>query len=464
MHFMLTSLALLLPAALGTAWLNLLLPRNIPARAALLWGSGILLGTMAMPLLLRLTHLFGQPLDFTLNASVATALLSVALLLHLRRTRREPVAVRARADRLSGAQRFLCALLIAFILLRLATLGLEVLWRPLYPWDATMHWATKARVWFEYRSLLAFVPHDVWLQMGGEGVFTDRHPHYPSMIPLLQVWMNLAIGEWDASLMNLPWLLCLLGLGLAFYGQLRLAGAGVVNATAFSYLLLSMPLINTHVALAGYADVFLGAAYGCSLMALHNWLTRREAWLAVLALLFAALCPLIKNEGVFWTLSLAPALTVAFMRRRGTAKFVCLLGLVGVLVFLVLPRDMNVAGYTLQQLTPVFNPPALSGLIKSIWLHDSWHLFGYLPLMLIPLGLLMPGTLSRQYLGLALALASAAGAFLFLFLFTGFGWGAANLTAVGRLSMQLAPGLMFLCALLFEELLRRRRLGAPAPG
>ena len=29
---------------------------------------------------------------------------------------------------------------------------------------------------------------------------------------------------------------------------------------AFSYLLLSMPLINTHVALAGYADLFLGAA------------------------------------------------------------------------------------------------------------------------------------------------------------------------------------------------------------
>ena len=321
-----------------------------------MYGSGVLLGIMAMPLLLQLMHSLGQPLDFMRGASLAAALLGVALLLRLRQVVQATTVATAGAGRLSRAQRILCTVLIALILLRLGTLALELLWRPLYPWDATMHWATKARVWFEYRSMLPFVPHPVWLEMGGEGVFTDRHPHYPAMIPLLQVWMNLALGEWNTSLMNLPWLLCLLGLGLAFYGQLRLAGATVVNATAFSYLLLSMPLINSHVALAGYADLFLGAAYCGALMALHNWMRRREAWLAVLALLFAALCPLIKNEGLFWALSLAPALTVAFMQRREAAKLVLLLGLMGVLLFLLLPRDMYIAGHTLQQLSPTFNP------------------------------------------------------------------------------------------------------------
>jgi len=44
---------------------------------------------------------------------------------------------------------------------------------------------------------------------------------------LLQVWMNLATGQWAESLMNLPWVLCLAALGGAFYSQLRVSGVGV---------------------------------------------------------------------------------------------------------------------------------------------------------------------------------------------------------------------------------------------
>jgi len=50
------------------------------------------------------------------------------------------------------------------------------------------------------------------------------------------------------------------------------------------------------------------------------------------------------------------------------------------------------------------------------------------------------------------------GLFLFLVRFTGFGWAASNYTAVGRLSIQLAPGLAFLGALLFNELMTGRKV------
>ena len=89
--------------------------------------------------------------------------------------------------------------------------------------------------------------------------------------------MNLATGRWDESLMNLPWLLCFIALGAAFYSQLRNAGVSPAIGMAFSYFLLSMPLINTHVALAGYADLFLGAAYCGALMAFHNWVSTKTA-------------------------------------------------------------------------------------------------------------------------------------------------------------------------------------------
>ena len=100
--------------------------------------------------------------------------------------------------------------------------------------------------------------------------------------------------------------------------------------------------------------------------------------------------------------------------------------------------------------------------MKVTWLHDNWHLFGYLLLAIIPLGLLLPGTVRKKFLGLSLALGVAAGSYIYLFLFTGFGWGASNFAAVGRLGIQIVPGLLFLCILIFNEHLCRRELQSSA--
>jgi hypothetical protein len=255
--------ALALPALLGGLWLGLFVPPTTGGRTALVWGNGLLAGLLVIPMLMRLLDTLGMPLSFAATASVTGSLLLLAALAHAYHRRsplRRPLPHTAWSS-LPQGHKILIAFLSALLIIRLATLGLELLWRPLFPWDATMHWATKARVWFEAGRIVPFVENKEWLELGGEGVFTDHHPGYPITIPLLQVWMNSATGRWDESLMNLPWLLCLLGLGSAFYGQARASGASLVIALAFSYFLLSMPLINTHVALAGYADLFLGACY-----------------------------------------------------------------------------------------------------------------------------------------------------------------------------------------------------------
>ena len=451
------ALALAIPVLLGGAWLNTAVPQQTPARPFIVWGCGTVLGLIAIPQLMRVLFALGWSLEFFPIAACALLLTLPAALLHFAlRDRRSAGAPRTPVGLpTNNLERVLIALALALILMRFLTLAAELSVRPLYPWDATMHWATKARVWFEHSAITPFIPAHDWLFSAGQGVHTDRHPNYPLVVPLLQVWMNLGLGGWHESLMNLPWLLCYLALGLAFYGQLRLAGVGTTVATVACYMLLSMPLINTHVALAGYADLFLGAAYGCAVMCLHNWMRSREAWLAVLAVLFALACPLIKNEGVIWALTLIPGAMIAFMQRRQAAKMYVLLALVGILLVLIIPDDLEIAGFTVKSLEPTFDRAALLGIIQSIWLHDSWHLFGYLLLILIPLGIVMAGTLTRTYLGLTVCLGAAASAFLFLFVFTGFAEGAVNFAAVGRLSIQLAPPLAFLCVLLYNEVLQR---------
>ena len=73
-----------------------------------------------------------------------------------------------------------------------------------------MQWATKARVWFELRTLAPFAPFDVWLPANG-ALYTDAAPHYPATVPLWQVWSALLMGRWDDSLTNLAWWCTALG-------------------------------------------------------------------------------------------------------------------------------------------------------------------------------------------------------------------------------------------------------------
>ena len=93
-------------------------------------------------------------------------------------------------------QRVLWIALIGWLLVHFALMGAEVSWRPLYPWDAWVQWATKARVWYELGHLAPFVRTDEWLA-GASGAFFDASPNYPATLPLLQVWTCVAIGRWD---------------------------------------------------------------------------------------------------------------------------------------------------------------------------------------------------------------------------------------------------------------------------
>jgi hypothetical protein len=110
-------------------------------------------------------------------------------------------------------------ILVAWLALRFALLGLAVTWQPLYPWDAWIQWATKARVWYELGRLAPFALPDAWFAANG-AVYFDSAPHYPSTMPLLQVWANLALGRWDDALMNWPWWQIAVALTLAVYGGL----------------------------------------------------------------------------------------------------------------------------------------------------------------------------------------------------------------------------------------------------
>lgn len=450
--------ALVLPWLLGAVWVNLVVARPLAGRRAIVLGYGFLVGSVVFALLMRTVDAVGLSLSF-LNLSVAgLAVLALGLVTNVRTGRLGWRAewLRVELPELTGWRAVVVGLLVGLIGVRLIELGLEVIWRPLFPWDASVHWAREAKVWFHASRILPFVGYDTWLKSADPHVYVDGHADYPITVPLLQVWINEALGRWDDSLMNLPWVACATALGLAFFGQARRAGAGLVPAVVFTYFLISMPLLDTHVALAGYADLFLASCYGAAVMALYQWSVGRAWGQGVLLVAMAASCTLIKHEGLFWALSLVAAWLMVVLPRRTAGWLALAAPLVGLLALWLVPPDWRIAGHTLRGLDLHFRPEALGAFGASLWLFDSWHLLAYFVGALVPLGLLLLGPRCWSYLGIGTALAVAGVLLLVLFTFTRAAGGALHFTAVSRVTLHLVPAFTFLLMLVYRDLSSRR--------
>jgi hypothetical protein len=453
-------------ASVALPWLAgsccvLALQRRAEQRALVLAaGYGYLLGALATSLAMRALDAIGArwtlPLVALQLVALAVVACSLARLRSLAPLRERWLASRGRVAALSRPQRLVFFACLALVVVRLFGLGLELAWRPLLPWDAWAQWATKARVWYEYGRIAPFVDPAKWLESGSAMQFVDAHPEYPATVPLLQVWTALCLGRWDESLMNMPWLAILSALGLAFYGQLRRIGSGMVQAMLFSYLLLSIPFIDLHVAVAGYVDIFIAAAYGMAAMALWQWVRTRGRPDALLAVLCALACIAFKKEGVVWALTLLPPVLVAIDRRVGLGV-VALLG-VAMLAYLLLgPVELHVLGYTLRtEFSNVWRP-----LFEHFFEMDNWHLLWYLAPVLIALRW-------RELFSVSVApmTVTMLGAFAFVFIvffYSSAAFGVADETLVNRLPLHMVPALAFYLAFLWRQASQRAAGGDSAP-
>jgi hypothetical protein len=429
---------------LGVVWLRAPWLRATGITWPTLLGYGYLGGILLTTLVMRLLDALGIRLSL-FSIGFALLLLTVA---GAWLGRREPWRIRqpgADWHSLAGWRKIVYAIVLAAIVVRLSGLGLEIVWRPLFPWDAWSQWATKARVWYELGHLATFVPTDVWL--GGElaGAYTDAAPHYPSAIPLIQVWMSYSLGRWDDSLMNLPWLLCAVALGLAFYGQARQWQMSPLFALMFTYFLLSLPFLNVHVALAGYADLFMGAFYGLAAMAFFHWTRKRDFWQGIMALLFGLGCILIKQPGIAWALTFLPALLIVYMPRAGLVG-TSVLAAAGVATLFVLgEKDFHLFGYHVHlRFVADWQP-----FWQNMMVMDNWHLLWYLVAAALVLSL--PRLLAPSFRSMTVLLLSAVSFLGVIFFFTHVQAWAEDYTTINRALLHIVPMLLFYVMVLFRE-------------
>jgi hypothetical protein len=417
------------------------------------------LGLTAAALLLGLWGRLG--LELTIYPVLLALGMSALLASHLIRSKATGAVVRSEngktAQRLSVWQRILFGAILLWLVLRIAGLALEVWWEPLFPWDAWTTWALRARVWSELRELVPFIAPSDWLADESGRAQTIAAWRYPTTVSLIATWSVLAFGQWNETAANLPWVACALALVLGFYGQARLWGAPAPTAIVFTWLLLSLPLLNSHVALAGYADLWLAAMLGFAFMSFLQWSRDGDRRQGLLAVLFLAGSVSIKVEGLVWALLFLPALLATKVRGRWLIATAASIGILLLVVRMSGGFDFEIPFLGLARLGPdrielpylgQFNldaPQSWEPMLRHLFLYGNWHLLSYFLAIAIVLSLFRI-TLSRseawQRVGLTWVL-TCLFAFYALFAWTDASAWASDSTSINRVFLHFVPGLIF---------------------
>ena len=416
--------------------------RGTPARWLGVLGYGYVFGLVLGAASLYISARLGFGVRFAPAAGIQIGL-AIAFAAIVRRFTRDSAAdpIAISPVPLRNIATFVVVALIAILVVRAASLGVEALTRPLYPWDAWQQWGTKARVWFETRELRPFVSSADWLResVGTKtGVYTDANPAYPPLVPLLQVWTLGLATEWNDAVLGATWLGLYCALGLAFAWQLYRVLPSWLFAVSASYALLSLPFLDTHVALAGYGDLPLSVLYCFAFMSAIGWERFRRNGDAAMAVAFIAVLPFFKRPGIAWALTFLPFLTLALPpARRGLFVRILVIG-----------AAILGAGLIVRHLGQI----PLADAARSIWsvalnlfAWENWHLLWYVAVFVIVL-------YARRPLAQALPSAAATLALGAVFLATVF-WGTelsasiANVTTLNRALLPLACAVCYFVAL-----------------
>ncbi|MBK8182892.1 MAG: hypothetical protein IPK63_08265 [Candidatus Competibacteraceae bacterium] len=452
----LVGLALGLPWLVSAIWLRLSWGEAPAGIWPLTVGYSYILGSLAVTLLLRSQAALGFTPNVVAPLSIIGSLAMAGGWLAWRRGKSGLNFGRVESGWRQQPlwQQILFVMLLAWLGWRLAGLALEIWWRPLYPWDAWTTWTVRPKVWAELGRLAPFVDPPRWLADPKGAFYTIEAWTYPATVPLLVLWPTLAFGGWNETAANLPWFGAALGLGFGFYGQARLWGATPMAALIFTWLLLSLPMLDTHVALAGYADLWMTVVFSLAALAFFQWVRGGDRRQGFLALLLAAACPLIKLEGTVWLVLFVPALVVIWLRGLRLWLLGTLIVVLGAVWWSMGGVSFAVPGLGEFQLRPdLIKIPYLGQfnlvyrgtwgpVIKNFLVLANWHLLWYLGLAAAVA--VIPALYTERWRRIMAVFVGSCLSMLFvLFFLTDAQRWAEEYTSINRVFLHCVPALLF---------------------
>lgn len=398
---------------------------------------------------------FGQ-----LSVWPVTALLLILTFLgiHLnwQKLRSEKLSLQIALPMIKGRSNWLVLLLVILITVHILLATYDAINRPLLPWDAWTTWVYRAKIWFLNQELSPFVSASTWLSTPDAGVYTISAHAYPPLVSLIFLWPAMAHGQWNDAFAIFPGLLAGTALVLALYGQGRSLGWPILLVITGIYLLTSIPLLGAHLALPGYADLWLSGFAGLGFVALLQWSQSRDKLQLFMGMLFLLLGIFIKREGSLWLLM---GLLFVIIQSSSWKLLLALAVAAAMAIFsghsLINLPWLGWAGYA----DGVFYLPRLGAIalqpqdvsfavVSNLFASSSWNLLYFYTAALLLLLFLHSARGIRQPVASFILLLSIVIATVF-FLSAEGAW-VKDSTAFGRLLLQVLPAQVFVLLLTWK--------------
>jgi hypothetical protein len=278
--------ALVIPSLIGTLVVRLFLSRGASVHPSYLVGAGTILGWILITLAMRVQQLVGLAATLTHTLILPAITLGVLLYLSRGRVTRTSYLHAIRTPMVKGNIKVTDVALSLFLVFEFAVLALSHFSTPIQAWDSWDFWAARAKTWYLVEDL-----NDNRL---------NTNQAYPVAVSLFMVWIARWVGAWHDGLVFTPWLALYVALVLATFGALRAYSTRTL-ALVGSTVVGSMPLLVTHGAMPGYADLPMAASVTAAVGAVALWLKEVKATkLAVLAIVFSACSAMFKVPGAVW--------------------------------------------------------------------------------------------------------------------------------------------------------------------
>lgn len=243
-----------------------------------------------------------------------------SILIAQERQRSERQAAPVTQDKKSTLWRIFFVLVVS----KVSLLIYEGLRQPVVSWDAWTTWLFRSRVWIESGAYTPFVDAANALQL--QTGYSIEAWHYPELVSWIAAWSASWGAGWSETKAVLPWAGIAVALPLGLYAAVRRAGLPSTGAMIAAFVLVSLPLVGTHLAMTGYADIWLATALSFALMSVYQWLRTQHQADVVFAGVFLLIAACAKPEGVVW----AAVLPLAYFATRASPRVFFVLLIAGV--------------------------------------------------------------------------------------------------------------------------------------
>lgn len=336
---------------------------------------------------------------------------------------------------------------------------------PITPWDAWVSWIAKAKTWFYYGINEPLVSRADWIV--SEQKLTSQVFHYPDGLPLLYV-MNSVFFGWNENQLAALYPAMFISLLFLFGGYVYKFTENK-KITYFSLLLLgTLPFVNMHVLLAGYADIWVAIYLFLVVVLVHEFINNKSNSDRGLGfILFYCLgLVLFKLESWIWLMIILMTMSFCLLGFRNKIYLLASLLLLFILWFAVGGFAFDTS-YGIIELSPnALHLPSLgryrfefvntsAALAESLFLSSNWHLLFYL--LIVCLGLIynLPNKNKLMVTGTFLSFATLF--IIGLFYFTLASVWANDFTSSNRIVLQIILVIVFFITLVLNQFFKPQK-------